>query len=210
MGCGCGTKRPTDQYVDLSTANESSQRGQTKPEPEIPKQLGEIQAPVKANGANTRNVQTTSLTGQGATQEECKCKQYENSVDDESKTHMLECSHRLCPSCARQEIVAMLLGKSRVIEFTCKLCKAPKALSKAAAHPVETILLSCGCLEDVLQLDRTIRGVSSPDKIVGYDIASSRKECTTLHRHPQSPLWREASHRPQRLGTPLRQEGQQT
>jgi hypothetical protein len=208
MGCGCGTKRPTDVYMsdvgqqELTTLERPKSVLEQKPDaeqgsvqkPELVQKASEVtsatQVAKESKTVLTRNMETTNLSGLGPTFEDSKCLQCE---DSNNTLHMLECSHGLCPNCAKQQIEAMLLRKHGLIEFMCKSCKAPKALSNSSRHRVEVVLLACGCREEVLGLDRSIRGAGSPDKILVYDLVSNGKNGQTNRRHPQPNVWGKAS-----------------
>ncbi len=97
------------------------------------------------------------------------------------KAHTLDCTHSLCMNCAREQLEMQLRNRvSYNIIYYCKTCKAPKNLSKfhflvvTTKQKIETIWLSCDCVVDALQLDKGIRTVVSPDKIVRFDMKEKK------------------------------------
>ena len=96
------------------------------PRPESPK--ADMSKPILTDVKTiaTRNLQTGHASGFGATIEDSKCPQCE---DPSIGKHFLDCSHGLCPTCAKLQLEVMMATRHGLMEFVCKACRAPKFLS---------------------------------------------------------------------------------
>jgi len=123
-------------------------------------------------GKEAATIQGSFIDNEG----ENKCLQCVSSTPQ--KSHTLDCTHSLCMNCAREQLENQLRTKVGNIIFYCKTCKAPKNLSILSSIDnnlkIETVWLACECVVDVLQLDKSIRTASSPDKIIRFDLKDGK------------------------------------
>ena len=121
MGCGNGKRAPPPK-ADGTPAN-----GQNK-------FLDLLKLP-KTDDASAVAKEAVTIQGSffESIEETNKCLLCMSS--NQQKVHTLDCTHSICINCAREQMETQLKTKSGTnIMYCCKICKAPKNLSKKLVH----------------------------------------------------------------------------